>query len=223
MSAFKWAKNPADVMNVYERRNTSATVGEVTALIQWSAWGVESLHYLADLHKHLFSKSSKQVLGHSIYVVEIAHVRWATGTALTSIDLAAAALGRAFCRQKGEFELSIRHFSINGLNKAKNEKAKRRIGQLPPSLQTWVNSVQKDHGHELILKTRNALTHAKLSRSFTNDASAVTQFEVLRSSPETYREYKQLLKLNTAQGLIELARDFTTKHIVELLRLIDKI
>jgi hypothetical protein len=82
---------------------------EIGALVAHAAWSVEALHYLVDLDAHLFSTSPPGLLGHGDQIADIAHARWSAGTAITAIDLCAAALGRLRCgaarRNRHEYDL----------------------------------------------------------------------------------------------------------------------
>lgn len=64
------------------------------AFVSWAGSAVESLFYLTDLDAQIASKTEDSPLGHNWQVVDHAHARWAVGTAITALDLCAAALGR---------------------------------------------------------------------------------------------------------------------------------
>jgi hypothetical protein len=68
----------------------SAPVG---GLLLFAAGAADSLSYLADLDARAFGPS-RDLLGYHEDIIDLAHARWACGTALTSVDLSAAALGR---------------------------------------------------------------------------------------------------------------------------------
>src|SRR5258708_3984546 len=105
MPRHQWPRRPIDITSEFERRGSGR--GECSALIMWAVYNVEGLHYLDDLDD-LHQKEAPPSSLHSPNTVNIAHIRWATTTAITSLDLCAAALGRHFCgwTKSQEFDLA---------------------------------------------------------------------------------------------------------------------
>jgi hypothetical protein len=92
----------------------------------WAVWAAEGSDYLAKLDAtHL--GSSAYVLPTNTHpdLVDISHVRWATGNAITAIDLCAATMGRLFCGITAPPELSLRDFDRKS-NRRKRDRARCR-------------------------------------------------------------------------------------------------
>lgn len=113
----------------------------------WAVWAVDSLYYLEEL----IGIPLNGLGGHNPDVQDIALIRWATGTAISALDLCAAVLARENNLKKGKNE-----FDMGNIGKVKN--------QLPTSIQNWVSSVEADSRYQDILDLRHSLTHARVSR-----------------------------------------------------------
>src|SRR5687767_8239887 len=75
------------------------------ALLTWAMWAAEDVEYLDKVDQRAFGGPRRILYGHHPDVVDLAHVRWAAGSAVTAIDLCAAVLGRKYCGVKhGDFE-----------------------------------------------------------------------------------------------------------------------
>ena len=96
--------------------------------------------------------------GHHPDVVDMAHVRWAAGTAVTAIDLCAAALARLHCGTTSSREGSISDFRPDPRNQ------RRRVA-LPPAALDWLDSVLADASYGAIKLARDPMTHGKLIRT----------------------------------------------------------
>jgi hypothetical protein len=77
----------------YKRRHGQTPLSPLSI---WAVWSVESLHDLDDLDASQ-ADYPKAIGTHHADIVDMAHVRWAAGTATTALDLCAAALGRVYC------------------------------------------------------------------------------------------------------------------------------
>jgi hypothetical protein len=98
-------------------------------------------------------------------VVELARIRWAAGTAFTSVDLCAALLG---VRHLG---LSIDHktaalgdFIPSKHRRNDAKKAQARCAQLPGSALQWKDSVWMDQNYQSVRRARHPFTHSALAR-----------------------------------------------------------
>src|SRR5687768_12483399 len=109
MPPHTWATDPVTLVQAFEARHAQREAG---ALLVWAAWSVDCLHYLDDVDGE-YDRSRTVRGGHRPDVVDIAHVRWATGTCITALDLCAAGLGRTFCRQTSARELALPDFDPN--------------------------------------------------------------------------------------------------------------
>src|SRR6266536_3793667 len=90
MPAYKWMLPPASIIPVLDSRSPAAA-----RCLMWAVSAVDGLHYLEDLDAAL---PGTRLLpgGHDALTVDIAHARWAAGTAITALDLCAAAIGHLY-------------------------------------------------------------------------------------------------------------------------------
>jgi hypothetical protein len=65
---------------------------DASGCVLWATSAVNGLAYLDDLDTAL-DGSPRMATGHDALVVDVAHARWAAGTAMTALDLCAAAIG----------------------------------------------------------------------------------------------------------------------------------
>src|SRR4051812_1807307 len=107
MPTITWPKTPGDIVAAFEQRRPNR--GDTGALMMWATFTVEGIYYLSDLDD-AYRAGSVSSLGHQPETIEISHIRWAAGTAITALDLCAAALGREFCECNGPHEYSLRNF-----------------------------------------------------------------------------------------------------------------
>lgn len=182
MKSTFWSKNPVEVIRAYESRNGKSGI---SPLLLWATWAVESLYYLSDLDNKAIDPS--WINGHDPDVIDVAHARWATGTAITSLDLCAAVLGRVYYSHSGPNELDLRHFDPKSTKVRKDPK--KHIKHLPFTALIWTENVLLDSRYKLIQGARNPLTHAWLGRTLTanrskNHASRV-QIQVFAKAPPT--------------------------------------
>lgn len=178
------------------------------ALLNWAVSCVRSLHYLDDLDR-VFDASHAVVSGHAPQVVDVSHARWATGTCITSLDLCAAALGRAFCSPRKEYEHDLRDFQ-------KDDKGKhvRLREKLPLSAMEWCDSVFADPRYKHILNARNCLTHKRLPR----------QYKTLIPNGPPQRLTLDLGSKNMSiREIVENARDVANRHVVRLIQMLPQL
>ena len=138
MPPVNWQKPPIEVVQAFEKRRAGQR-GPVGALVLWATWAVESLHYLDELDRK-YDSDPHHSTGHDPQAIDIAHVRWATGTSITSLDLCAAALGREYCAWTGHNEPDLRDFD---LTKDRN-RAQRLRTMLPTTAIGWIDRVLSD-------------------------------------------------------------------------------
>jgi hypothetical protein len=152
MPRHSWARDP----QIAARRINSIDA-EAQARLSFAVECVDGLHYLVDLDKHLVPNDvATDVLNHNWQVVDMAHVRWAAGSAITALDLAAA-LGRLFCGISGEErDLSVQ--SAKGRHLAALRAAR---GGEPAR---WIVTLRGDHRYQDLLELRHALTHRVRTR-----------------------------------------------------------
>ena len=144
--------------------------GYVNALLLWALWAVDGLHYLRELYHEIFAVEGKsqpasagtRLLGYHQDNIELSYIRWATTTAVTALDLCAAALARIFIGRPTPTRKGVlREADIGDLDPA---SAKKNFLRLPVEAQTWIKRVVDDPRWAMILGTRHPLSHALLSR-----------------------------------------------------------
>lgn len=224
------------VVQQFEERYPGTRIGP---LIMWAVWAVEAVNYLVD-HDQVQSAYPNPVLGHDPDVVDIAHVRWATGSTITALDLCAAALGIHYCGNPGPNELDLKDFYIykrtprgilrkirkripkncySWFDRLFRDKRTRQIearrSKLPARHLDWVDGVLADAGYKKIHGARNRFTHAWLSRSLSCGGAVGhagrTRFR-LKKSQETIN----------ARDLIELSAKLATEQVQEFLNILDE-
>ena len=198
MPAYSWPNDPVEIIRSFEIRHQNPDAG---ALLLFAVWAVDSLHYLANLDR-AHDLSASTIDDHHPDVVEVAHVRWATGTSITALDLCAAGLGRALCAHIGPRELDIGDFDPATPSKP----IVRLRGLLPLDARLWVDALYADPRYKQIVAARHSLTHARLTRHF-----AVPR-QRLRLQVEN-----DALDVPT---LIDYARDVGTRHVSTLLAIV---
>jgi hypothetical protein len=184
-------------------------------LVVWAAWAIESLQYLDHLDE-IQGGYPAPIHGHSADVIDIAHVRWATSTAITALDLCAGALGRFCCGWAKPRELDLRHFdpAKTGMEKI----AKKQRAKLPSAALAWVDQVLTDTRYIDIQGARNPFTHSwlrrRLSRGGPGSHAERTQFVVEAHQPA------QPDRVYGARALVTLARDLGTSYVDAFVRVI---
>jgi len=159
MPPYIWQVDPIPLIQQFETRHNNPTAG---ALFSWAVSTVDCLYYLDDIDRN-FDGTGLSIAGHKPDVVDVAHARWATSTAITSLDLCAAGLGRAFCGHGGARELDI------------SDMITSRKAQLPPDAKQWIDSVREDPKYNDVKSARDWLTHSRLKRHFFLSTSITAQ------------------------------------------------
>ena len=96
-------------------------------------------------------------------VVDISHAGWATGNALTAIDLCAATIAHLFCPRQDGKERSLRDFDLARFGRERLDVERRR-DSLTIEFRSWVDETLRDPGYKLLLTARNTFTHSFLQR-----------------------------------------------------------
>ena len=195
--------------------------------VVWAWFAVDGLHYLDDHDQEIQAHYPADVRhGHRGDIVDIAHVRWATGTALTALDLCAAALGAGYCGVAGTYELDLRDFDARLPAQATTRqdawaaKANARRAHLPVDFVGWLDGVLADPGYELLQPARDRFTHSWLSRLLQRGVSegpspgvggghgSRTAFRISGSTPQG------------ARALVETATTLATTHVERFLSVV---
>jgi hypothetical protein len=209
MALFQWPQLPTDVVRAYEGRRPGR--GEAGALILWATWTVEGLLYLDELDNRHHGQCLS-VPGDP-NIINIAHVRWATGSAITALDLCAAALGRDYCGNNVGQEFDMRDFDVSA---AKKEARKKEIGaqvaRLPVAAAAWIDAVVGDQRYKDVQGARNPLTHARLKRQLYMSGPNHTEFVVAATGNA----------LRTRE-LVCRSRDLATERVAAFLAVIEAL
>jgi hypothetical protein len=210
MSAAEWPRPPIEIVQEFEARSPGRR-GEVTALIMWATWSVEGLHYLDELDE-LRHQARLPVTGHSPEIFNIAHVRWATSSAITSLDLCAAVLARECCGWNGPKELNLRHFDPSTSKKPKVDKISLRRKALPTAALEWVDKVLADQRYKEVLSARNPLIHSRLIRKLYSTGPNFTEFMIDATGNDI-----------GTRDLVRRARDLATDSVAAFLKVVEKL
>lgn len=212
MAAKVWKKNPITVAQGYGARHGQ---NSVEPLFVWATWTAEGMFYLDDIDAVQVNYPSP-VLGHNPDIVDIAHVRWATGTAITSLDLCAGALGRAYCSVTGSREMDLRDFDPN----SKSKQVAGNRAKLPGTALAWVDSVFGDSRYKDIHPARNSFTHAWLTRHLQRQIGAGPNSD--HATRTSFKVASTGVVLG-ARVLIEHCRDLAGERVDEFILLIDTL
>ena len=170
MAPHLWPRDPAAVDRAFKARHGA---GSLPNSFIWATWAAAGSDHLEKLD------ASCPIDG----LVDISHVRWATGNAITAIDLCAATIGRLFCDPQGKRELSLRDFDLTLQRKPKDQAAvEDRLASLPPDFRRWIEDTLADPHYIDLQPARNPFTHAWLRRHLfagMGGHADRTQFEVL--------------------------------------------
>lgn len=199
----KWTRPPVEVVQEYEARRSGR--GDIGALIIWATWAVEGIDYLIDIHD-LSNRGQLSSEGHSPEIVAIAHVRWATSSSITAIDLCAAALARDCGIWSGHNEGDLRDFdpSVNA------KKSKQWRDRLPAQALSWVDTVLADQRYKEIQGARNPLTHSRLLRRLYSNGPDYTEFVITSTGSSL-----------TTRELMLQARTLATDSVAEFLKVVE--
>lgn len=198
-----WPKPPIEIVKSFEARSKGR--GPIGALIIWAVWGVESLHYLDDLDQEYHCSTQNNSLHHP-NVKDIAHVRWATVTAISTLDLCAASLGREFCAWNKTRELDLRDF----YQLSNSEKKYKHRAMLPTTAISWIDGVISDSRYKEVHGARKSLTHSRLTRKLFLNKS--TEFQILSTG-----------SAHTVRDLVILSKDLATDQVITFLEIINEI
>jgi len=208
MATMSWAKNPIEVVQGYETRHGQTPL---SPLFLWAVWAVEGLFYLDDLDAGLFDSLNKFGV-HNLDIIDIAHVRWATGTAITALDLCSAGLGRKYCGWTGKNELDLRNFDLQKDKK----RAPNLRSALPNKACSWVNDVLADARYKNIQGARNPFTHSWMNRHLISGGpvghESRTQFKLIATNCQL-----------GARTLVSDSRDLSSEYVNKYLQLVDTL
>ena len=230
MPPMTWAAEPMAAIVKFEIRHGSPEAG---ALFQWAVATVNSLHYLDDIDNAY--DQSRATMGHSPTVVDVAHVRWATSSCISAMDLCAAGLGRAFCEHRDQRDLDLADFGRpkklppvrprfvrnirapewifrlrlwDRAQRRQTENALRR-GQLPVMARLWVDRAWPDYVR--LRKVRNLLIHSRVPRHF-----------ALGDTPNRLQLGMKGRRVGV-RDLVMDARDVAARHVAALIEVLPNL
>lgn len=190
---WKWTFNDiAGVTNGWPSKDAGA-------LLLWAMWATDSLDYLAHVDDRAFGGARRILYGHHPDAIDLAHVRWAAGSAATAIDLCAAVLGRNYCGTKLP-ELALASFFQRGGSKL--------LAALPPEARRWVKATNSDPDYASIKRARNPMMHSRLARTL--------QLSTEKPGPHEHRTLLPVGPGKTpvdARTLVLLARSAAVRHV----------
>ena len=214
MANMFWTKCPNTVIQDY---NTRHGQNLSSPLSRWATFVVEEIYYLDDLDSNL-NIHPNSAGSHNPDVIDMAHGRWAAGTAITALDLCAAALARQYCNWTGRNELSLRHFDINAASGKKRKQTLARRGNLPQAALTWVDGVLADPRYQTVLNARHSLTHSRLPRHY-YISSGDPNRERMDFGITTNNNQIQI----GVRDLVLESRDLAGEHVDRFLRVFDTL
>lgn len=183
---------------------------ESGALIMTAIWAVESLHYLEAVDVHVFSGDAIYPLGWDSQIVDLAHARWASGTAMTALDLCAAVIAR---RQRIPPRRAGEEADIGTL--------RRQRATLTTSQASWLGAVDSDRDYLAIEEVRHALIHRRLPRTVYATSAAAAAAD---PRPGHLRERTDLAIAGgtiPTRAVIERSRVMSQRLVDAFLRLVE--
>ncbi len=171
----------------------------------WAVWTVDGLYYLDDLDQET-ERARWITARHNDAAVDLAHVRWASASAMTALDLCAATLGVIHgvpVMKNGEV-MPDRVHDVQGLRSHRPE--------LCEGCRDWLTKVVGDQRYKTLKDLRDPMTHRTLPRLLSITVNALPGADsdrlgfALSGSPQGPH--------TRARELIELARACTTRHVL---------
>lgn len=171
MPPIQWPPTTQSAIELLSSRNADAS-----SCVLWATSAVDGLAYLDDLDVVLDS-SARFATGHDALVVDVAHARWAAGTAMTALDLCAAAIGFLYLPARTwYYDMGDILEALDRAIKAATTSSSwaGRLGWPPrKGVRQWIVGVRgdpdagepTDPDYALIKAVRDPLTHRTLARN----------------------------------------------------------
>jgi hypothetical protein len=138
------------------------------------------------------------------------------GSAITALDLCAAALARRSGLVQGQHEGDIETLNVAGKTTKKAQAVKSQLRQ--PAL-NWVTGVTQDPDYAILLRTRHALTHRRLPRhisvSTSSGGSTNRRLSLAVGAPLMGTPTQVPTQVGSRQ-LVELSVNLATRHMESL-------
>lgn len=185
--------------------------GPASGLLYWATWAVEGIYHVADVYAGL-QDGSQPIAGFHIDALDVVYARSGTSSAITALDLCAAALAHVHCGWTAD-----RHADMRTIYHGK--AGSRPYDRAPASAQCWLDAVRSDPNYDLVLEARHPFMHGALPRhvsvSIGTGAPELPGRVAFRvGSPEIGRAP---LGYTTAD-LIERSRALATGHLTDFMR-----
>jgi hypothetical protein len=137
--------------------------------VLWATSAVDGLAYLDDLDTAR-GRGARVAKGHDALVIDMAHARWAAGTAMTALDLCAAAIGFLYLPARRDHHYYDMGNVLAVLDKeiavTATSSSSRPPGWPPrKGVRPWIVELSAAADYQLIKAVRNPLTHRTLARN----------------------------------------------------------
>jgi hypothetical protein len=170
----------------------------------WAVDAVEGLRWLVDLDDCAFSGTRENLRGRSPEVIDVVHVRWATSTAVTALDLC----GVELAIRSGARDFWTSHAPVLDQVVPSVEKAE---GKLPEWAREWLETVLNDPEYKALKGMRDPLTHRFLVRSALLRTAAPTGHQSRTEFDVPVSEW--IGGRLTAREILVLARDVADRYV----------
>lgn len=181
----------------------------------WAVWAADGVHRLLDLDDEAFGVMPREMGGYSEEALDLSHVRWASASAITTLDLCAGTLGRRRCPPRKN-EYSLRSFDpMRARHRDTKEAAQARLDELQPEERTWVEAATTDADYAIVLSARNPMTHGRLKRTLYGNVVPPRPHENRTGFPVGPGD-----TLVHSRPLIELCSKVATHHLEDFLTMI---
>jgi hypothetical protein len=183
-----------------------ALAGGYSPYAPWARQSVDALWWLAEVDDWAFSANRENIGEHDPDTIDIAHARWATGTAKTAIDLcvADAAVGNNVIGFWGD---ALDEFAHPPVAKTLHDKHKAK---LPPEVALWLSELLADPAYGDLEAARHAFTHRMTGRTAT----------IRTRQPEGHQDRESFaVRIRSIHGrpdaraLVLFSRDVATRHV----------
>jgi len=146
------------IRHLEQRTSNTAASG----LFLSAVTALEGLDYLGELDGRKPARYSTD--NHFADMIDVAHVRWATSSCITVIDLCVAGLGQMYLPPKPR----DREYSFSDIKVPLHGNQPSREWQLiPRCAQRWLRRVAADVSYSRVASVRHSLIHRQLARHLT--------------------------------------------------------
>jgi len=161
MPPIQWPPTTRAAIELLSSRNADAS-----SCVLWATSAVDGLAYLDDLDTAR-DGGARFANGHDALVIDVAHARWAAGTAMTALDLSAAAIGFLYLPPRHHY------YDMGNVLEALDKEiavAQTSSSSRPPGwpprqgVRPWIVDLTAADDYQLIKAVRNPLTHRTLAR-----------------------------------------------------------